>query len=183
MTTVLAAALLASVRADDVTGTVTLANGKPAKNAVVWLDGEKKGKPLKNVVIDQRDRVFLPHITAVTVGTTVDFPNNDTVFHNVFTEYHSQRFDFGMYARGRTKRWTFDREGLAVLLCGIHPHMSAYVMCVDTPYFAVTDGKGKFSIKDVDRGTYTVRAWHENGQKSSNTQTVAPGDVLNLQTK
>jgi plastocyanin len=133
----------------DLSGVVTLSNGKPARQAVVYLEGAVKSKPLKKAVIDQRDRTFIPHVSVVTVGTKVDFPNNDVVFHNVFTEYHSEKFDFGMYARGKTKSQVFDRPGLAVLLCSIHPEMGAYVMCVDTPYYAITDSKGRFSIKDV----------------------------------
>jgi plastocyanin len=150
----------------DVTGTILRSSGKPASEAVVILDGEAKSAPLKKVVIDQRDRKFLPHVTVVTVGTKVDFPNNDVVFHNVFTEYHSERFDFGMYPRGRSKSQVFDRAGLAVLLCSIHPEMSAYVMCVDTPYYAVTDKRGRFRIPNVPNGSYKLQVWHESGEKS-----------------
>lgn len=167
----------------EVAGTVTLANGKPAANAVVYLDGGAKGTPLKKMVIDQRDRKFIPHVSVVTIGTRVDFPNNDVVFHNVFTEYHSERFDFGMYARGKTKSQVFDRPGLAVLLCSIHPEMSAYVMCVDTPYYAVADGKGRYRIPGVPAGDYTVRGWHKSGEKFSAHQRVSPGEPLNLRTE
>lgn len=166
----------------DVTGTVTLASGKPASNAVVYLEGNAKSTPLKKAVIDQRDRKFLPHVSVVTVGTRVEFPNNDVVFHNVFTEYHSERFDFGMYARGKTKSQVFDQPGLAVLLCSIHPEMSAYVMCVDTPFYAVTDGKGRFKIPGVPTGEYMVRGWHKSGEKVSQRLRVTAGEPLNLRT-
>jgi plastocyanin len=167
----------------EVAGAVTLANGKPAPNAVVYLEGAAKGTPMKKAVIDQRDRKFIPHVSVVTVGTRVHFPNNDVVFHNVFTEYHSERFDFGMYARGKTKSQVFDQPGLAVLLCSIHPEMSAYVMCVDTPFYAVADGKGRYRIPGVPTGEYTVRAWHKSGEKFSARQRVSPGEALNLRTE
>jgi plastocyanin len=166
----------------DVTGSVTLASGRPAAPAVVFLEGEAKSTPMKKAVIDQRDRKFIPHVSVVTVGTRVDFPNNDVVFHNVFTEYHSERFDFGIYARGKTKSQVFDRAGLAVLLCSIHPEMSAYVMCVDTPYYAVCDGKGRFKIKNVPEGEFNVRSWHETGEKYSQRIRVKPGEVLTIRT-
>jgi len=182
MQTLFALITLATTPADDVSGTVALASGKPGGQAVVYLEGGAKAPPMKKAVVDQRDRRFIPHVSVVTVGTRVDFPNNDVVFHNVFTEYHSERFDFGMYARGKTKSKVFDRPGLAVLLCSIHPEMSAYVMCVDTPYFAVTDSKGRFQIKDVPAGEYTVRAWHETGEKYSQRTRIDAGETLTIRT-
>jgi len=164
-------------------GTVNLASGKPAGQAVVYLEGSAKSAPLKKVVIDQRDRRFIPRVSVVTVGTKVDFPNNDVVFHNVFTEYHSQRFDFGVYARGRSKSQVFDRPGLAVLLCSIHPEMSAYVMCVDTPYYTIADGRGRFNLSGVPEGEYTLRVWHESGEKKSQRVRVDVGKVLSIRTE
>lgn len=164
-------------------GTITLSNGKPAAAAVICLEGAAKAKPLEHVVVDQRDRRFLPHVTVVTVGTKVDFPNHDSVFHNVFTEYHSQKFDFGMYARGKTKSQVFDRPGLAVLLCSIHSEMSAYVMCVDTPYYAVCDGRGHFHIPVLPGGTYGVRIWHESGETFRQSRTLAPGENVDFQVR
>ncbi len=181
MNALLLTALLATAHT-NVGGTVALSNGRAAGQAVVWLEGASGAKPLHGVVIDQRDRKFIPHITVVTVGTKVEFPNHDTVFHNVFTEYHSEKFDFGMYARGKSKSQVFDRPGLAVLLCSVHSEMSAYVMCVDTPYYAVADGKGHFSIPDVRPGTYTVHVWHESGETYSKREPVESGAALTLRT-
>lgn len=183
MTLLLVATLVASHRVTGLSGTITLSNGHAASHAVVFFECGEKAKPLKNVTVDQRDRKFIPHITVVTVGTRVDFPNHDTVFHNVFTEYHSEKFDFGMYARGKSKSQVFDRPGLAVLLCSIHSEMSAYVMCVDTPYYAIADGKGEFSIPTAKPGTYTVRAWHESGEKFSEVMRLDPGQRLTVKTK
>ena len=88
--------------------------------------------------------MFLPHVSVVTAGTLVHFPNDDTVFHNVFAYFQAKKFDLGMYPRGATKSVTFDKPGLVVLLCNVHSDMSAYIMVVDTPYYAVTDKRGQY---------------------------------------
>src|SRR5579872_5884679 len=182
MNALLLTALLATAHT-NVGGTVALSNGRAAGHAVVWLEGASGAKPLHGVVIDQRDRKFIPHITVVTVGTKVEFPNHDTVFHNVFTEYHSEKFDFGMYARGKSKSQVFDRPGLAVLLCSVHSEMSAYVMCVDTPYYAVANDKGDFTISKVPAGNYTLRVWDESGEKQSISDHVTGNQALTVKTK
>jgi plastocyanin len=165
----------------DVEGVVRLADGRPVRDAVVSFQGAEHSTPMRHVVIDQRDRRFIPHVTAVTLNTRVDFPNNDMVFHNVFTEYHSQKFDFGMYARGRTKSQVFDQVGVAVLLCNIHPDMGAFVVCVDTPYFAVTDSKGRYLIHNVPPGEYAASVWHEPNSKVERRVTVNVDQKLDFQ--
>jgi plastocyanin len=150
-----------------VTGKVILPNGRPASQAVVIFTGSEHAKPLAKAVVDQKDRTFIPHVSVVTVGTRVDFPNNDTVFHNVFTEFNSTKFDLGMYPRGTTKSQVFKRPGLAVIMCSIHPDMGAYVMVVDTPYYAMTDKAGKYQIGGMPSGHYKVEVWHESGAKAS----------------
>lgn len=170
-----------SVQAAEVSGKATLANKGAARQAVIYLEGHRKSTPMTKVIIDQRDKVFIPHVTVVTVGTTVEFPNNDTVFHNVFAYFQAKKFDLGMYPRGASKCVTFDKPGLVALLCNVHSEMSAYIMVVDTPYFAVTDAQGNFRIRDVPPGTYTLRAWHESGAELKQTVTVkADGGPLNL---
>lgn len=176
-------ATLASLSfAGPATGSVTFANGKPAGGAVIFLQGDAKSAPMKNAVVDQRDHKFIPHVSVVTVGTEVKFPNNDTVFHNVFTEYHAAKFDLGMYARGKSKKQTFDRAGVAVLMCSVHPEMSAYVVVVDTPYYAIADGKGRFSIPNVPAGKYRAQVWHESGEKTTEDVTVSEGGTITLKT-
>jgi plastocyanin len=170
----------AAVGPTTVNGTVSLDNGRPAKMAVIWLQGEEKAEAQADAMVDQRDRTFIPHVSVVTVGTKVRFPNNDTVFHNVFTEFHSTKFDLGMYARGTTKTQTFTRTGLAVLMCSVHPQMSAYIMVVDTPYFAVSDSFGKFKIAKVPPGSYHVQVWQESGQKLDRQLDVSPSGQMNL---
>src|SRR5262249_34562216 len=102
-------------------GKVTLPNGRPAVQAIVWFTGSIRPKPIAHAVVDQRDRKFIPHVSVVTVGTKVDFPNNDVIFHNVFTEFNSTRFDLGNYPKGTKQSVVFHDPGLAVIMCSIHP--------------------------------------------------------------
>jgi plastocyanin len=160
-----------------VTGQATLAGKSGAEGIVVYLDGEAKSQPLTHAVVDQRDKMFLPHVSVVTRGTRVKFPNDDTVFHNVFAYFQAKKFDLGMYPRGATKEVTFDKPGLVVLLCNVHSDMSAYIMVVDTPYYAVTDKQGRFRIAGVPPGTYTLHAWHESGASLTQPITVKAGET------
>jgi plastocyanin len=157
----------------ELTGTVRV-SGRPTEHAVVWLEASGAPAPPQTpkVVMDQRNIAFVPHVLAVRVGTTVDLPNNDKVFHNVFSFRDGKKFDLGMYPKGTVKRVTFDKPGLARLFCNIHPNMAAYVMAVDSPYFAVSDHKGTFTIAGVPAGTYTYRAWHPGGQPLTGSVTV-----------
>jgi plastocyanin len=148
----------------ELTGTVHV-TGRPAEHAVVWL--EASGAPavsVPKVVLDQRNLAFAPRVLVVRVGTTVEFPNNDKVFHNVFSFRDGKKFDLGMYPKGSMKLITFDKPGLARLFCNIHPNMAAYVMAVDSPYFAVSNEDGTFTIAGVPTGTYTYHAWRAGGQ-------------------
>jgi plastocyanin len=151
------------------------AGGHVTVNAVVWLDSpnlppsSQSGK----VVLDQRNLNFNPHVLAVRTGTIVDFPNNDRVFHNVFSFRDGKPFDLGIYPVGVLRHVKFDQTGLSRIFCNIHPGMSAYVMAVDTPYFAVSDDEGAFTIDGVPSGTYTYHAWRPSGATLSGPVTVA----------
>lgn len=158
-----------------VAGQVHLTGRGGAREAVVYLEGQKKAAPLPHAIVDQREKTFVPHVSVVTQGTTVQFPNNDTVFHNVFAYFKATKFDLGMYPRGAKKTWKFDKTGIVALLCNVHSDMSAYIMVVDTPYYAVTDRDGHFRIPNVPAGTYTLHAWHESGATYSQPVTVATG--------
>lgn len=162
------ASTISAVDGLDVRGSVR-ASGRPQPNTVVWLEAVNApaSLPATKIVLDQRNLNFYPHVLAVRVGTTVDFPNNDRVFHNVFSFRDGKRFDLGMYPVGTVRRVTFDRPGLSRLFCNIHPNMAAYVMAVDTPYFGVSDERGAFTIRMVPPATYTYHAWHPGGQIST----------------
>ena len=157
--------------AGTVSGTITDGHGG-ARDAIVYLTGSAAATPLPSAVVDQRDKTFTPHVSVVTRGTTVRFPNDDTVFHNVFAYFQAKKFDLGMYPRGTTKKVTFDKTGLVILLCNVHSYMSAYIMVVDTPYYAVSDGSGHFHLPNVPPGTYTLHGWHESGAVLTQTVTV-----------
>jgi plastocyanin len=141
----------------------------PAGDAVVWLDAPNApSRPAARAVLDQRNLTFTPHVLVVRVGTTVDFPNNDRVFHNVFSFRDGKRFDLGMYPVGALRHVVFDQPGLSRIFCNIHPHMAAYVMAVDTPYFARADESGAFTIAAVPAGTYTYHAWRPGASSELN---------------
>ncbi len=164
----------------EVSGQLLLPGGRAAREAVVYLEGGPKAEPISKAVVDQREKTFIPHVSVVTLGTTVEFPNNDTVFHNVFAYFDAKKFDLGMYPRGASKRVTFTKPGLVALLCNVHSDMSAYIMVVDTPFFAVADRQGKFHIRNVPPGTYTLHAWQESGATLTQPLTVKAAAELTL---
>jgi plastocyanin len=140
---------------------VARAAGRPSPDTVVWLDAPY-ARPLATTpraVLDQRNLSFSPRVLVVRAGTVVDFPNNDRVFHNVFSFRDGKRFDLGLYPVGALRRVAFDRPGLSRVFCNIHPNMAAYVMTVDSPYFARSGESGAFTIADVPVGTYEYHAW------------------------
>jgi plastocyanin len=150
----------AAPESSDLHGTARAGTNR-APNVVVWLDapnlpGTAAGR---TVVLDQRNLAFSPDVLAVRVGTTIDLPNNDRVFHNVFSFRDGKVFDLGMYPVGASRQVTFDRPGLSRIFCNIHPGMAAYVMAVDSPFFAVSDQSGAFRIAEVPLGTHQYRAW------------------------
>lgn len=164
----------------DITGEVQLSNKKMASQAVVILEGTQKAKPVPKAMMDQKDKTFVPHVLIVTTGTTVEFPNNDVVFHNVFAYYDAKRFDLGMYPRGKSKQVTFDKPGVVAILCSVHSEMSAYIYVTDSPFYALTDRRGSFRIKDVPPGDYLLRAWHESGSTYVQRISVRAGTSPNL---
>jgi plastocyanin len=179
----LTALLLAAAPAlgAELSGTVAVAD-RPAQYAVVWLEANGAPSPAtqQKVVVDQRNLAFFPQVLAIRVGTTVEFPNNDKVFHNVFSWRDGKKFDLGMYPKGAVKRIVFDTPGLARLFCNIHPNMAAYIMAVDSPYFAVSNDKGSFAIAGVPQGTYTYHAWRAGGQPLTGSITVDGDKALEI---
>jgi len=107
--------------------------------------------------------MFIPHVLVVRTGTVVIFPNNDRVFHDVFSDHDGKKFSLGLYPVGSVQRVRFDEPGLSRIFCHIHPDMGAYVMVVDTPYFAVADARGQFTLPSVPFGEYRYHAWRSGG--------------------
>ena len=165
----------------DVVGTATVA-GKGIPDAVVWLDAPSAPKPehAREAVLDQRNMNFFPHVLVVQVGTRVKFPNDDRVFHNVFSYHDGKRFDLGLYPVGAVKYVPFDQPGLSRIFCNIHPQMAAYVMVVDTPYFALSDGTGRFEIAGVPPGEYSSHAWRPGGPILNIPVVVGPSSALDV---
>jgi len=138
-----------------------------ASEVVVWLvpldhpAPKDDGAPGKKPQVVQKSKAFHPHLTVVRVGTVVDFPNRDPFFHNVFSLFDGKRFDLGLYEAGATNSVRFDHPGVSFLFCNIHPEMSAVVVAVDTPYYAVSDKSGTVAIPGLPDGKYELHVWYE----------------------
>jgi plastocyanin len=135
------------------------------RRSVVYLDPAPRAafdvRDEPRVRLDQRNETFIPHVLAIVAGTTVDFPNNDRTYHNVFSLSKPRTFDLGRYAAGRSKSIRFDKPGIVRVFCDIHSHMSAYILVFSHRYFAVTDEEGRYRIDNVPPGSYTIVAWNE----------------------
>ena len=160
----------------------TAVRDKPIADAVVWLDAPgAPARPVRqNVVLDQRNLRFVPRVLVIQVGTTVEFPNNDRVFHDVFSFRDGRKFELGLYPVGTVKSVPFDRPGLSRVFCNIHPAMAAYIRVVDTPHFALSDRDGRFTIAEVPAGTYTYHAWRPGGEILTGSTAVRPGASLDV---
>lgn len=140
--------------------------------------------PKENPFISQKNMVFTPHVLPVVRGTTVDFTNDDTVAHNVFTLPEAAvRFNLGLYGAGVKKTVTFDTIGEVPLLCNVHPEMLGYVIVLQNPYFALTDTGGKFQIKNVPPGTYQLKVWNEKLENVSQQVAVTAGKTTAVEFK
>ena len=174
----LALVAMASVaHAGEIKGTVKAAGARSSADAVVYVDtiaGKTFPAPAKHAECDQKELLFVPHVLAVQVGTTVDFKNSDTVLHNVFTpDKCADKFNLGSWPQGQIRSYTFKKPCAATLLCNVHPEMEGFVVAVPTPYFAVTDASGAYVIHDVPDGTYTVKVWHPKLKEASRQVTVS----------
>lgn len=114
---------------------------------------------------------FEPHVLGIPTGTTVEFPNKDLIFHNVFSYSKTKRFDLGYYGRGKSKSVVFDKPGLVKVFCDIHSNMSAFILVVDTPHVVQPEQNGEFEIADIPDGEYALHIWHPT--RGSRTQKVS----------
>ncbi len=109
----------------------------------------------------QRNKTFQPHVLVVPVGSVVEFPNRDPFFHNVFSLFEGKRFDLGLYEAGTTREVHFNKPGVSYIFCNIHPEMSAVVISIPTPYYAISDAQGEIIIPNVSVGKYILHLWYE----------------------
>jgi len=167
---------VAASRAGDIKGKVAVQGIKSAENIAVYVDtipGKKFDPPAQHVLIDQRGMRFVPKVTVVLQGTTVDFQNSDPVGHNVYWPSiggnKKMAHNLGTWPKGEKKSFQFNDVGAAPLLCNVHPEMAGYVVIAPTPYFAVTDKEGNFEIKGIPAGSYTLKTWSEEGKPVTQT--------------
>ncbi len=173
---IFAAALVAAQGSGWISGQI-LANGKPVADAVVWLEGPgEKLKPIQAKIV-QKERQFLPHISVVPVGSRVEFPNMDNIYHNVFAEHKAARFDLGMYPKGQSRSVVMDKPGITSVLCSIHSEMSAYVMVVDAVAALKSDKNGRFKTKSLGPGAYTVKVWHKTLGEADVRRSISSGEA------
>ena len=156
--------------------TVALAPESELRHVVVYVkDAPKTSAPPMRAEIRQRNENFVPRVVAVTVGSTVEFPNDDPIYHNVFSLSRTKTFDLGRFPKGKSRGERFDKPGVVKVFCQIHSHMSATVMVFDHPWFAVPDEQGNFDLTGVPPGMHQITAWHERLGDTTLPLRVEPG--------
>jgi plastocyanin len=194
----LAASLVAGARAAHaggggvVAGTVDVkskglfgtSSKRDKSGVVVYLEnvpGPPPARALATAKLVQRDKQFVPRVIAVMKGAAVEFPNDDKIFHNVFSLSDSAKFDLGLYKSGTSKTVTLDRPGAVDVYCNIHPEMVATIKVVDSGWFGITRPDGSFRIDGVPAGTYPLVGWLARGTEYRGTVTIKDGGTTTVQ--
>lgn len=169
------------VSAGDIQGKIRVFGVKDSRDAVLYIEELPKEKlpPLakEEVVMDQKGLTFIPHVLPLRAGTTVQFLNSDDVRHNIFTPSAvGDKFNLGTYPKGETRKKVFNKVGEVVCLCNVHPEMSAYIVVLQNPYFAVSDKEGNYRITNVPAGKYRLKSWHEKTKKRPEKEVVVPAE-------
>ena len=152
--------------------------GRPVSDAVAYAAAANAGSAApKKQVVDQRDKQFVPYVTAVQVGTAVIFPNSDKIRHHVYSFSPAKKFELPLYSGVPAEPVVFDKTGFVTLGCNIHDWMIAYVAVLPMPYFQVTRQDGHAVLKDLPAGQYTMQVWHPalKGQPEALAQRVDVG--------
>ena len=147
-------------------------DGKRAQDqddAIVWVEGPKTRTRPTGATVNMQGKAFLPRVSVVTVGGKVEFPNQDAIFHNVFSVSGENRFDLELYKKPKSAFKVFEHPGVVRIYCNIHPQMSGYVLVRDNPFWARVSADGSFTIPDVPAGSWVVKAWHERSGESAQT--------------
>jgi plastocyanin len=184
----LSPAVLSADGVGIIKGTITI-GGKLTTDTVISIESLSKeqvkpqlslNKPQKKIM-DQRNTKFIPTVVAIVVGETVDFPNNDKSWHNVYSKGGANEFDLGLYAPGKTRSQKFGKPGVSRILCNAHPNMEGFVVVKDHQFFSTTDGRGNYEIKNVPLGKVRVEIWHPSIKPRSETiEIVRAGEVYPL---
>ncbi len=157
--------------AAEVHGRVLDAAGAPLADAVVFVQAAPPDAPAPPTpapaVMDQIDKQFVPHVLAVPVGTVVSFPNRDQIHHHVYSFSPARTFEIPLYKGEAAPPVRFDRPGAVLVGCNIHDWMAGVILVVPTPYFAMTDADGTFTLRDLPPGPTTITAWHESGRSDA----------------
>jgi plastocyanin len=152
------------------------------KDFIVYIDQSMPGAnapPAKTLqIVIQKDATFRPHVLPVVVGTTVEWPNNDEIYHNVFSISQAKPFDLGFYRSHEVKRIKFDKPGRVDIFCSIHTKMSCVVLVLENPFFAVVDKNGNYKIPSLPPGTYQLKAWHERLPPQERSITVTEKGIV-----
>lgn len=154
------------------------------QNIVVYLKSspglDSDGGSERHPEVAQEGETFIPHVLPVVRGSTVEFPNHDPIFHNVFSLSAAKTFDLGRYPQGTSRSVTFDQTGIVAVFCHLHSNMSAIVLVLDNPYFAIPDEVGHYRIDGIPPGRYTLAAWHERSERVEHEVEVRPGESVEL---
>ncbi len=154
-------------RTGIVKGTITI-GGRPTSDAVVSVEGVAEEKletqslkvKASKAVMNQHDLKFVPRVLPVQGGTTVNFPNNDKTWHNVFSASTTKKFNLGLYPAGESRNVTFGKPGVVRILCNVHPNMEAHIVVKGHPFFTVPNTRGSYRIDAVPMGKYRLEVWH-----------------------
>ena len=161
--------------------TVALAPESELRHVVIYVkDAPRTPVQPTRAEIRQRNENFVPRVVAVTVGSTVEFPNDDPIYHNVFSLSRTKTFDLGRFPQGKSRGVRFDKPGVVKVFCQIHSHMSATVLVFDHPWFAIPDEQGNFDLSGVPPGTHQITAWHERLGDTTMPLRVEPGRAATL---
>ena len=162
-------------------GMGTYRESSERRRSVVYLDPGPRAAfepgEERHARMDQRNERFVPHVLPITAGTWVDFPNDDSTYHNVFSLSKTTSFNLGRYAAGHSKSVRFTTPGIVRVFCDIHSHMSAFILVFAHRFYAVTDDEDRYRIDGVPPGTYTLYAWNESTHGDAPHRTVTIGDT------